>query len=141
MTPWWLDLEPEYLLVACLGLLALVVAALAIRASLTRERGEQVRRAVLDRLELAVTRNLPLRPALSALSQDLEQRRTRKLGRRWAAAVSLASPLPELLARYLVGRRLAGERAQVADIEAGLREGDLEEALRAGGDAFPAPLP
>lgn len=141
MTPWWLSLGPQFLLLACLGLLVVTVVALSIRAGLTRERGEQVRRSVLDRLELAVSRNLPLRPALSALCQDLEQRRERKLGKRWALALSLVSPVPENLARYLVRRRLTRERELIADIDAGLREGDLEEALRAGGDAFPSPLP
>ena len=119
----------------------MTVVALAIRSGLTRERGEQVRRSVLDRLELAVRRNLPLRPALAALCQDLEQRSERKLGKRWALALSFASPLPEPLARYLVKRRLVRERELIADIDAGLREGDLEEALRAGGEAFPSPLP
>lgn len=141
MMPWWLSLGPQVLLLGCLGLLALTIVALAIRASLTRERGEQVRRSVLDRLELAVQRNLPLRPALSALCQDLERRREQKLGKRWALAISMLLPYPEVLARYLVGRRLTRERELIADIDAGLREGDLEEALRAGGDAFPTPLP
>jgi hypothetical protein len=139
--PYWLSFPPQVLLLGCLGLLVLSGMWLTVRGSLRRERIEQARRSILDRLELATTRNLPLEGALRALAQDLEIRSEDKPQGLWKVLVEVVSPLPHMFGVWLVRRRLKGEVELVSDVQAGLQEGGLEAALRNAGDAFPAPFP
>ncbi|MGE0710287.1 MAG: hypothetical protein AB7N76_13765 [Planctomycetota bacterium] len=150
MRPWWLNLEVHYLVLGPLGLLIVGAVVFAVLSALRRERQEQVRRSVLDRIELAAARNLPLSAGLTALAKDHDVRHPpadsgfRVLGGLFfilcfPLSIPVLVALPVILA--LTRARQRREAELVTDIQAGLVEGDLELALRGASEAFPSPFP